>query len=244
MKWFKHDTSARHDTKLKLLKKKFGAAGYGVYFELLEIVGENIKDNNQQEWGFVEEIHTVETLADESGLSPDKLRTMLGYMNELGLIFKIDGRLCAPKILSRLDEYAQKRKGKFDVLAREDELNSKHRDSVGTVSGESRALEQIRTDKNRTDEKREETRPSPDDLTEEVCKKIAEDYKLPFAFVMSKADDLRNYCEAKGKSYKNYPAALRNWVKRDAERMVIATRMPSKSVDATEGASHEITQSS
>lgn len=241
MKWFKHDTAARHDTKLKLLKKKYGAAGYGVYFQLLEIVGENIKDSNQQDWGFVEEIHTIETLADESGVSPDKLRTMLGYMNELGLIYKISGRLCAPKILSRLDEYAQKRKGSFDVLARENELNEQYRDSVGTQSGESRALEQIRTEQIRTDKKREEAHSSLDDITEEVCQQIAKDYNLPLAFVVSKLDDLRNYCASKGKTYRNYIAALRNWVKRDAERLVISSRLPSKSVDATTGGQNEIT---
>lgn len=232
MKWFKHDTNSRNDTKLKLLKKKFGATGYGVYFELLEIVGENIKDNNQKEWGFVEEVHTIETLADESGVTPDKLRTMLEYMNEIGLVYKLDHRLVAPKILSRLDEYASKRKGKFDVLEREDELIKKCRDNIGIQSGECRGLEENRTDKNRTEEKREHT-PSLEDLTQDVIGKIAEDYRLPLAFVASKADDLKNYCASHGKTYKDYSAALRNWVKKDAEKIVHDQHLPSKSFDAS-----------
>jgi hypothetical protein len=152
MKWIKHETNARNDPKLKLLKKKFQATGYGVYWTLLEIVGENIKENNQNDWAFVEEIHTVETLANESGVSPDKLRTMLGYMNEIGLIYKLNGKLCAPKILSRLDEYAQKRKGKFDVLTRQDKLIKMCRENIGIKSGEYRALEENRTEENRTEE--------------------------------------------------------------------------------------------
>lgn len=46
--------------------------------------------------------------------------------------------------------------------------------------------------------------------------KIAEDYKVPISFVMSKYDDLKNYCAQTGKRYKDYVAALRNFVKKDA----------------------------
>ena len=44
---------------------------------------------------------------------------------------------------------------------------------------------------------------------------IADKYNVPLSFVISKWDDLQNWCDAKGKSYKNYKAALRNWVKTD-----------------------------
>ncbi len=83
--------------------------------------------------------------------------------------------------------------------------------------------------------------PSLDDLTEDVITKISQDYKLPRAFVLSKADDLKNWCASKGKTYKDYPATLRNWVKKDAEKIVQAQRLPSKSFDAaTEGGAHAI----
>jgi len=97
-------------------------------------------------------------------------------------------------------------------------------------------IEENRIEKNR----REEKKPSPSDLTEEIILKISQDYKLPLAFVTSKADDLVNWCKAKGKVYKDYPAALRNWVKKDAERIVQEQRLPSKSLDATTGGTHEI----
>ena len=74
---------------------------------------------------------------------------------------------------------------------------------------------------------------SVEDITDEIIDKISQDYHLPRAFVASKADDLRNWCVSKGKSYKDYPAALRNWVKKDAEKIVQAQRLPSKSVDAS-----------
>lgn len=221
MKWFKHDTNARNDTKLKLLKKKFGAEGYGVYFQLLEIIGENVKDNNHNEWAFVEEIHTIETLADESGVSPDKLRKQLNYMNELGLVFKINGKLCCPKILRRLDEFSQRRKQNLDVSQRENELTELGRESIGTQSGVNRGLEQIRTDKNRTEEKRVES-VSLTLLGESDFEDISQKYNVPTAFVASKYDDLINWHEKNPQKnkYKNWKAALRDWVKRDALKII------------------------
>lgn len=45
---------------------------------------------------------------------------------------------------------------------------------------------------------------------------IAEKYKVPKSFVLSKWDDLQNYCSSTGKKYKNYKAALMSWVKKDS----------------------------
>lgn len=56
-------------------------------------------------------------------------------------------------------------------------------------------------------------------ITEEDCKQIAEKYQVPLSFVMSKLDDLENYCEMTGRRYKNYVAALRNFVKQDAIKL-------------------------
>lgn len=53
-------------------------------------------------------------------------------------------------------------------------------------------------------------------LGESEFKEIAEHYQVPLTFVMSCYDSLVNYCEAHGKRYKNYLAALRNFVKSDA----------------------------
>lgn len=45
---------------------------------------------------------------------------------------------------------------------------------------------------------------------------IASEYHVPSSFILSKIDDIRNYCDSKGKKYHDYLATLRNWVKRDA----------------------------
>lgn len=56
-------------------------------------------------------------------------------------------------------------------------------------------------------------------VSEEEILKISEDYTVPVAFVNSKLDDIRNYCKSTGKIYRDYPATLRNWVKRDAVKI-------------------------
>lgn len=53
-------------------------------------------------------------------------------------------------------------------------------------------------------------------LDENDFQEIAESYKVPIALVRSSYDDLVNYCQSKGKRYKNYKAALRNFVKGNA----------------------------
>lgn len=52
--------------------------------------------------------------------------------------------------------------------------------------------------------------------TESQLQEIADTYQVPLSFVLSKWDDIENYCASTGKKYKDYLATLRNWVKRDA----------------------------
>ena len=58
------------------------------------------------------------------------------------------------------------------------------------------------------------------DIDINTLQEIATTYKVPLAFVESKYDDLKNYCLAKGKTYRNYKAALMKWVKEDALKVI------------------------
>ena len=46
MQWFKHDTNATMDFKIKKLIIKYGAVGYAIYFHCLELIADSISDNN------------------------------------------------------------------------------------------------------------------------------------------------------------------------------------------------------
>lgn len=59
-----------------------------------------------------------------------------------------------------------------------------------------------------------ENKPTPEQL-----QTICDDYQVPMAFVESKWDDIENWCVSKGKGYRDYYRALRDWVKRDAIKL-------------------------
>jgi hypothetical protein len=46
MKWFKHDSDASNDAKLKKLRLKYGAQGYGIYWYCLELIARNVEKHN------------------------------------------------------------------------------------------------------------------------------------------------------------------------------------------------------
>ena len=67
------------------------------------------------------------------------------------------------------------------------------------------------------------------DIKEKDLKEIAEDYNVPINFVKSELETMTNWLSAKGKTYKNYKSALRNWVKKDAiKRIDYAKKSNSK----------------
>lgn len=51
-------------------------------------------------------------------------------------------------------------------------------------------------------------------ITPEIIKEISDKYSVEENSVKGLAEDLTLYCKSTGKSYKDYPAALMNWVRR------------------------------
>jgi hypothetical protein len=62
-----------------------------------------------------------------------------------------------------------------------------------------------------------------EDITPEVVEEIARDYKVPVGFAKTQFEKMKNWLEAKGKTYKNYKAGLRNWVLSEAEKAGYST---------------------
>jgi len=225
MRWFKHDTDAKEDVKIKLLEKRHGLVGYAVYFKTLEIIGKAIDTENVNDWGFVETVHTIETLAESVGIESGQYRDIVTTCDELGLFSQFNGRLYCEKILFRLDEYASKivgKKGLEKLINQRRKQSGQTPDKLPTVSGQCRArIDKNRTDKNRTDKNRpqkswDDKKPSNDEL-----QRIADKYQVSIAFVESKWDDLVNWCAARGKDnyYKDWSRALADWVKRDSIKL-------------------------
>ncbi len=103
MKWFKHDSDASNDAKLKKLRLKYGAQGYGIYWYCLELIARNVEKHNLT----FELEHDAELIADDFKLSSDLVQHIMTYMVELELFENVDGVISCLKMATRTDEYTQ-----------------------------------------------------------------------------------------------------------------------------------------
>lgn len=139
MKWFKHDSDASNDAKLKKLRLKYGAQGYGIYWYCLELIARNVEKHNLT----FELEHDAELIADDFKLSSDLVQHIMTFMVELELFENTNGIVSCLKMASRTDEYTQK------LI----QSSKKCPDKVPTLSAQnpkkSVLIEEKRTEKNR-----------------------------------------------------------------------------------------------
>ena len=93
--YFPHFCNARHDRKIRRLRKELGTEGYGIYFMLLETLRE------QQDLMYP--LEDLDLLAEEFGVSEAKVRvTICNYE-----LFEVDAeeKFFSPKMLVYLEPY-------------------------------------------------------------------------------------------------------------------------------------------
>ena len=72
------------------------------------------------------------------------------------------------------------------------------------------------------------------DISKRDIQEIANKYSVTIGYVMMEFEKLKNYCEAGGKRYQNYKAALRNFVVKDMQRLIERRQDDSKrAIDAS-----------
>ena len=191
MKWFKHDSNASLDAKLKRLKHKYGMEGYGLYWYLLECIARNVEAHNLT----YELEEDAELISVEVNIHRDRVEEMMRFMVGQGLFEESGGHITCLKMASRSDEYTQK------ALR-----NSK---SVRTISVPApEKVPPIRTDKNRTDKKKRFTPP-----TLEEVKAYAKEKSL-----IIDAEDFVDFYESKGwvvgkSPMKSWKASASRWAR-------------------------------
>jgi len=150
MKWYKHDTDAFSDAKIRKLIMKYGAEGYAIYFHCIELIAGNISETNIT----FELEHDAEIIADNLKIrgSQDKspietVNEIMLYIIELGLFDESEGKIFCFKLLNRLDT-SMTSSPKFRALI------SKAKESHDVVMTESckTRLDKTRLDKNILDE--------------------------------------------------------------------------------------------
>lgn len=212
MKWFKHESDAHTNIKLQALIDKLGIAGYGYYWACVELVanqgGEEFKITKNKHW----EQHLKKMLNLEPK-EQKKYLIVLATHNLIDLKELKNGNLYIPKLVERCDEYSIKKKNK---------------ESVRRVSGQAPdnvVLEEKRRDKKRREEEAEKyllNIPLKDQ--EEFYKRFDCSKKQ----IISKGEELLNYCKMHDKVYKNYKAFLLNALKGDFKERTTPILPPRK----------------
>jgi len=219
MKWYKHDTDASSDAKIKKLLLRYGATGYAVYFHCLELIVAAVDENRIT----FELEHDSEIIADnlkivgnasESGM--EIVEKIMRYIVELKLFENHDGRITCMKVLKRLDQSMTSNAQMRRIIAGAKESNGKimiesgpHHDSVMIESCKSRG------DETRGDEKEKKRAPKTAyaenvHMTEEQHGKLVAKYGR--AQTESMIAKLDAYKGSKGKAYKSDYHAILTWV--------------------------------
>ena len=152
MKWFKHDTDATTDAKLKKLILRYGAEGYAIYFHCLELIASDISENNIT----FELEHDAEIIADNlkikgtQDISPiDTVNNIMRYIIELDLFQENTGHIFCYKLLKRLDKSMTSNSGFRNMIEK-----AKNHDSVMT-NPDKVMQDKTKQDKTRLDKTKE-----------------------------------------------------------------------------------------
>jgi len=152
MKWFKHDSNANADAKLKRVKLKYGMEGYGLYWFCLELIAQCVEKHNLT----FELEHDAEIISSDTGIHQERVQEIMGDFVKWGLFENIDGIITCLKMAERTDEYTQK------IIRNTKTIPTKSRQSPDKVP--LNRIEQKRTEEIKT--KGRFTPPSLDDVTQ------------------------------------------------------------------------------
>lgn len=104
LKWFKHDSNANNDAKLKRVMLKYGMEGYGLYWFCLELIAQTVERHNLT----FELEHDAELIAAATGIHFERVQELMADFVKLGLFQNSDGIIFCLKMAARTDEYTQK----------------------------------------------------------------------------------------------------------------------------------------
>lgn len=106
MNWFKHDTDATTDSRLKKLIIRHGAIGYAIYFHCIELIAGDLNENHIT----FELEHDSEIIADNLRIQGTATMSAIDIVNmimrdivDLGLFEQRNEHIFCYKLLRRLD---------------------------------------------------------------------------------------------------------------------------------------------
>lgn len=141
MKWFKHDSTAHMDARIKKLKHKYGIVGYGLYWYCIELIAFGVEKNNIS----FELEEDAETIALEWSIDQLKVQEIMMYIVELGLFEQDNGMITCMKLARRLDDTNSKNPEMRQVLAKLNGIKSEKLRATPNISAQT-ILDKTRLD--------------------------------------------------------------------------------------------------
>lgn len=206
MKWFKHMADMSNDVKIKRIIKNYGVEGYGLYNYIIELIVRKL--DTATPMPDLEE--TSNDIATDLNMDTVRVEEIMWFCIQQGLFEQdeMTGRLAAHKVYKFL-ETSQTRSQELKKMI------AAYKQASDTVSDNHKPSlpEENRLEQNRREEKRDKhpstggpmNKTTYDTLVKEYGKSRIDDYMQRVA----------DYCESKGKKYKDHAATARNWLKRD-----------------------------
>lgn len=206
MKWFKHDSNANNDAKLKKVRFKFGMQGYGLYWYLLELIAARIEKHRLD----FDLEHDSEIIAHDTGIPQVLVQEMIDYFVTINLFENSGETITCIKMGCRTDDYIGR------IASGRVRINSEHTSNkVLSKSGQTpnkvvvNRLEENREDKNidkQGNKKKQFQKPSVDEVAA-YCQERGNDLD---------ANQFYDHYEANGwvrgkTKIKDWKAAVRTW---------------------------------
>jgi hypothetical protein len=138
MKWFKHDSDAHRDPKIRKLRRRHGLEGVGLYWTIIELI---VGDLEAGSFTFELE-HDAELIGEDVGLPRERVEEMMRTMIDLDLFECSRGVITCFKLLRRLDTSQVNGGWRKEITALKKRLTAQKtpnsHDPVMTPSGQNR----------------------------------------------------------------------------------------------------------
>lgn len=155
MQWFKHDTNAVNDAKIKKLLLKYGAVGYAIYFHCIELIASDLSETNitfclEHDSEIIADNLKITGTADKSGIQI--VEEVMKYIIELKLFEEKNNLIYCYKLLKRLDSSMTSNSKFRKAILEAKENHDKVMIESCKITIDQNRSDQIKIDQNRIDE--------------------------------------------------------------------------------------------
>lgn len=214
--YFPHFANARHDRKLKRVQKELGLEGYAIYFQLLEILREQLD--------FKYPMADIDLLADEMGTSEPKIKAVvcnydLFTVDEQDNFFSIKQLFYLQPYIEKTQRARLAAQKRWDSVS--DDANAMQMHSKCNTNAMQGKESKVKESKEK-ETKLKERKVSTQTIFRDSIYNDFEIFKQSFLGTQYEGANfnyyyeiIKNWSDSKGEKKKDWLATAKNWMARD-----------------------------